>query len=101
MEDLQAITAQDEKKKEVTINVTKPSTSSTIKNQDSIKDKARVQPTRKWIMNQMRNAREVTKEGRRWSVPIGNDISLMNYENWHLCLNLKALAYETTRLRRD
>ena len=74
MEELQAMTAEDQKKKEVTIKVTKPSTTSTIKNQDSIKEKVPVQPTRKWIMNQMRNAREVTKEGRKWTVPIGNDI---------------------------
>ena len=77
MEELQAMTAQeDQKKKGVTIKVTNPSTTSTIKNQDSVKEKVPIQPTRKWIMNQMRNAREVTKEGHRWTVPIGNDMSL-------------------------
>ena len=70
MEDLKRMANGGKEQKEVTIKVTQPSTNSETKEVNKEPPK-QAPPTRKWIMNQMRNAREITKEGHRWTVPTG------------------------------
>ena len=79
MEDLQRLAENGKEQKEVTIKVTQPSTNSDPKETTKEPPK-QAPPTRKWIMNQMRNAREITKEGHRWSVPTGEGCHFLSLE---------------------